>query len=552
MKKRVLALLLCAAMVFGLVACGGGATSSGAANPPSSGSSVEPGGDSSEPAGEKTLVAGITTAWTTLVATGGAGDIDIFIRSLLYDSLVNTDMDGAIHPRLASSWEADETGTVWTVHLNDKATWSDGTPVTANDVIFTYGLYATPGFCNFSTYVSLIDGCDQSGQCKDGAALNLVAQDDKTLIVTTKYPMEESLFWSTLQYIYIVPQHIYGAQDPFTINDSERWTNDPVTSGPYTYVTSIDGQSIEFDANPNYFLGAPNVDHLIVKVVAASAVASSLLSGDIDLTPGSAFSAISLTDEALLADSDEVVVDAVTGYNYRYLCINQKLDHFSDVRVRKALSMAINRDEIVSALLGGYGLSILTPYSETHPYYNSNLNAYSYDPAAAKALLEEAGWDFNREVTITCASNSEIRQKIVLMVQQYWQAIGVKVKVDTVDFPTMFAGLSSGEMEAGIMGQVGNATATEPIDGFTPGHAIDMSHLTTDWYYQTYLSMKGTGDNAAITSMCHELQQKIVDEVPYIYLVSEGTLQGYRSNVSNFDVNDANCRYWPVWEWDIG
>lgn len=548
MKKRLLALSLALVMLFTLAACGSKDQPAGSNDTPAGNTEQQPSG------GEKVLTAGVTTAWTTLVATGGAGDIDIFIRSLLYDSLVNTDMDGVIHPRLAKSWESDETGTVWTIHIDENAKWSDGEPVTAADVVYTYGLYSTPGFCNFSTYMAYIDGTEQSGVVSEGNALNAVAQDDKTLIITAKFPISEELFFSNLHFVYIIPEHIFGQMDPSEINDAECWSKDPVTSGPMVYVDQVDGQSIEFTANKNYFLGAPKIDRLIVKVVASSAVASSVMSGDIDLTAGAAFCSLSVNDYDLLNSDDSVRVEAVSGYNYRYLCVNQQLDMFSDARVRKALSMAINRQEIVDSLLHGFGMAIYTPWGENHPFYNKDLDLSGYvpyDPDGAKALLEEAGWDFNQKITITAASNSEARQQICMMVQQYWLSIGVQVDVETVDFPTMFSGLSSGETMIGIMGQVGNATAVEPVDAYTPGHAIDMSHLNSDEFYKTFLAMKGTGDMDEIRAMSSELQQKIVDEVPFIYLVSEANVQACRSNVTGFDMGDSNCRYWPVWEWDV-
>lgn len=555
MKMRLIAIFLSIAMLSALTACGGAESQTTDASTNETSAAETPvEEEQAGQSGEKVLTAGVTTAWTTLDATGGSGDIDIFIRSLLYDSLVNTDMDGIIYPRLASSWEADETGTVWTVHIAEDAVWSDGTPVTAADVAYTYGLYATPGFCNFSTYMAYIDGTEQSGVMSEEGSFNVVAQDDKTLVVTTKFALTEELFWSNLQFVYIIPEHIYGQIDPDDIHDSTMWSNDPVTSGPMVYVDQVDGQSIEFTANENYFLGAPHIDRLIVKVVASSAVASSLMSGDIDLTAGSAFCSLAVNDYDLLNEDESVIIEPVSGYNYRYLCINQQLDYFSDVRVRQALSMAINRQEIVDSLLRGFGSVIYTPWGENHPFYNTDLDLSGYEPYdadGAKALLEEAGWDFDREITITAASNSEIRQQICMMVQQYWQDIGVKAKVETVDFPTMFSGLSSGDLEIGIMGQVGNATASEPIDGFTPGHAIDMSHLTSDSFYQGFLAIKSTGDMDEITQISNDLQQQIVDEVPYIYLVSEAALQAYRSDVTGFDVGDSNCRYWPVWEWDI-
>lgn len=555
MKKRLSALALALAMALSLAACGneGGSTPSNSGSPETTPAATDS-GSAGESGGEKVLTAGVTTAWTTLVATGGSGDIDIFIRSLLYDSLVNTDMDGEIHPRLAKSWECDDTSTVWTIHIDENATWSDGEPVTAADVAYTYGLYATPGFCNFSTYVAYIDGTEDSGVVEDGSQLNVVAQDDKTLVITTKFPITADLLFSNLQFIYVIPEHIFGQMDPSEINDAACWAEDPVTSGPLVFVDQVDGQSIEFVANEDYFLGAPNIDRLIVKVVASSAVASSLMSGDIDLTAGSAFCSLSVNDYDLLAADESVQVEAVSGYNYRYLCLNQQLDIFSDVRVRQALSMAINRQEIVDSLLNGYGMAVYTPWGTNHPYYNQDLDLTGYepyDPDGAKALLEEAGFDFSQKITITAASNSEIRQQICMMVQQYWQAIGVQCEVETVDFPTLFSGLSSGETMCGIMGQVGNASAMEPIDAYTPGHAIDMSHLVSDSFYETFLAMKNTGDQEEIQAMSNDLQQQIVDQVPFIYLVSEAAVQACRSNVTGFDMSDSNCRYWPVWEWDI-
>lgn len=499
---------------------------------------------------EKTLTTAVTSPWSTLCPHYATTDIELYISYLMYDSLISVDLHGDIHPGIASSYDISDDGTVYTFHLNKDAKWHDGKKLTADDVLFTVHMLSNAEYNSRSSLLSFIDGTADNGFELSDKSINVVAEDDYTVVVTLKFPVDELTFLNEFKRVRIIPEHLFGDMAPADIANSELWTK-PVGSGSLIYDAELTGESIELVANKDYHLGAPKIDRFTVKVLTSSALAAALISGDIDFTPGSNICGLLNADYELLSEEKDLIVEPIYIYAYQYLTVNQTFDYFSDVRVRQALSMAINRQEIVDTLLNGFGYPAYTPYPPNHPYYNENLNLPEYDPEGAKALLEEAGWDFNREIVITTATGNETRERSALMVQQYWQAIGVKVRVDTVDFATMFAGLRAGELDVGTMGQTGAVTAVEPTDAYTPGHIIDFSKLQTDSFYQSYAKMRGTNDKDVIRETVYALQQQIIDEVPYIYTYHQATLQCMNKRVLNVDMTDGSAYYWPVWEWDV-
>lgn len=408
---------------------------------------------------EKSLVIGVTKDWASVNSLAASNTSNTFVAKLICDTLLDKKIDGTAVPRLAQSWDYDGDVTV-TFHLAENAVWSDGEPVTAEDVVYTFQLISDPEIAVDNTMMALIAGTDDNGFEIYENSIAVTADDDYTLTVTLKNPVLLDNFLDDLKTIVILPKHAYGEIPSSEIKTSEVLDN-PVGSGPYQVVNHIAGSTLELTANENYFQGAPNIDNLTIRLYTTATLAAALASGEAQVTGGANVSEISYNDYEYLSTLDNITIDPFYSYNYQYLPINNSLEAYSDARVRQALSLAINREEIVTNLFHGDALVIYTPYNEIHPFYAADLAYPAYDPEAAKELLNEAGWNWDYEIQLVAANNDENRLKAVQLVQQYWQQIGLKVNLTEEEYATNMAGIQEGTVEIGTMGTPGGDVAVE-------------------------------------------------------------------------------------------
>ena len=424
--------------------------------------------------------------------------------------------------------------------------------MTANDVVFTCRALSKVDYNSRSSYLVYIDGTDENGYELSEDSLAVEAQDDHTVVVTLKEPVDESMLFGNVKRIIIIPEHVYGDMPLAEIATASNWSNDPVTCGAMLLDTQISGEQIELVANDNFYLGRPNIDRIIVRVMTSSAMAAALTTGEIDFTPGANISSLNYSDYDTLNSADNIVLEAVSTYSFQYLAVDWGT--YSQ-EVRQALNLAIDRQAIVDNVLLGNGEPLLTQYVSISDYYMPELyegENPGYDPDRAVELLNEAGWDFDQEITIYYHSGNDMREQTCLMIQQNWQAIGLNVSLQAQDTSSMMSGLSSGEFSIGTMGQSGDDTAYNYVDLYTQGHpVVDMSHLTTSYFYDVMSEMKFMTSIDEIVAESVELQEQMIEQVPYIYLYSPYTLQAASTSLENYVMADANAYYWPVWEWDI-
>lgn len=405
-----------------------------------------------------------------------------------------------------------------------------------------------------NTLVSLIDGTDDNGLETSENGIAVTAVDDYTVTVTLKHPVLLDNFLDDLKTIVILPEHAYGEIPSADIKTSEV-LDSPIGSGPYQVVNHVAGSTLELSANEDYFQGAPKIDNLTVNLYTTVTLAAALASGEAQATGGSNVSEISFHDYEYLSTLDNLVIEPVYTYSYQYLTINNSLEAYSDARVRQALSLAINREEIVNSLLHGNGLVIYTPFNENHPYYATDLDYPTYDPETAKELLNEAGWDWDYEIQLVAANNDENRMKAVQLVQQYWEAIGLKVNLTEQDFSTNMAGIQDGTVEIGTMGNSGGDVAIEStitmIAEPSETSSLNFFHLQTSAFKDLAAQAKAATTVEDAQAATTELQQLFLDEVPGLFLYSASVFQAHDSSVTGITQSNAAAITWDVWNWDI-
>ncbi len=335
------------------------------------------------------------------------------ISGWIFNSLVEYDKDGKIIAKLAKSWYFKDNKTL-IFKLRKNIKWSDGKPFTSDDVVFTYKLITSPKI--YTPY------SDEFRYVKDVKKI-----DNFTIKVIYKKPYFKALnIWMTS----IVPKHILENQKNIM---TSSFNQHPVGTGAYTINGFEISKDIILKANPNYFIHKPNIDKIIYHFIPdASTNFLMLKTKKLDvggLTP--------------LQVQRQLSTDFKSYYNiyekmsnsYTYLGFNLNNKKFKNPLIRKAISLAINKKELVNILFFGHGKICNGPFMPKTWAYNNTVKS-SYNPKKAKLLLKKAGYNNSHPFTftITTNSNNDIRVNAVQIIQYQLAKIGIKVKIRTMEW----------------------------------------------------------------------------------------------------------------------
>ncbi|HEX3078463.1 MAG TPA: ABC transporter substrate-binding protein [Lachnospiraceae bacterium] len=437
MKKRkiiskVVSILLVLTMTMSLIGCGGSKSEkTDTSSTDTDTANVE--------GGEKVVNIGVTNTLTTLnpILMDG-GEINKYATGMMFLPLVDLGPDMSFEPMLASSITTEDNKN-FIVHIDEKANWSDGKPVTADDVVFTALRIASPVVGNTAMMYYGFEGVGDDGFVEKGATSipGIVALDEKTVQFTTKNPMSLITFENTYaRYLLTLPKHVIESipEEEIATND---WFNHPdVVSGPYK-VTEYDADHyISYVANENYWRGKVNIDKLNIKIVTGSQLYAGLQSGEIDFVQQT-LGAIPQEDYKSVEALDNVNVVYGEPVTHQSVFIQSQNEAISDPRVRQAILMGINRQQLVDELLGGNGEVVDGFISSASPFYDDSLTAIEYNPEKAKELLDEAGWDGSKTLRFYVNSGDSTFVNGASVIAAELEAIGIKVEIQTVDFTTL-------------------------------------------------------------------------------------------------------------------
>ena len=545
---KVVAASLAGAML--LTACGG----SGGANQTSAaaGGSAETSAAAAEGStgGEKGITMAQTGDWDTFMPmnTTNAGADNVI--ELMFDRLMVINTDGTFGPRLAESWETNEAQDKITYHLNENAKWQDGEPVTAEDVVYSAQVASSSEF-NYLRRIRMqyFAGTDETG-CETGTdSIEVKALDDHTVEFTLKTPMDPSIIYALVNRdFFIMPKHLLGdISDTDLVNDA-FWQK-PVGSGPCIFDSMESGVSIEFKANKDYYLGAPDFDRLVFKKVQSSNLLSGLMSGDIDVLSGN--SQIPLADWEAAKNTQGIVTKSVPTFAYQYMAMNTSRDYLTE-DVRHAISLAINRQVIVDQLLQGEARIAIGPLAEDHPYFDEKLLPIEYDPEKAKSMLEAAGWDSNRELEVMVSTGNEVREKSAILIQQDLQKIGIKTKIQTLDFPTLLTNARNGDYDLCFIGSAGSVDPSESVPNVTAGYMNNFAQLSDPTLGQIGESGAKEITFEARKKIYDQYQEELFKQMPMAFLYHTNDLFAYNEKLENVREGaiDYNVNK-NVWEWKV-
>lgn len=332
---------------------------------------------------------------------------------LIQSTLTTTTTDLKIEKDLATDYSSSEDGLIWTVKIRDNVKFTDGEPLTAADVAFTYNNVKEKSTVNDFTMLK-----------------EAVAVDDTTVEFHMETPF--SIWPYTMAIVGIVPEHAYD----------ENYGQHPVGSGRYIMRQWDKGQQVIFEANPDYYGEAPKIKKLTVLFMEEEAALAAAQAGQVDV----AHTAASYADQAVDGFGLLSVASVDNrGFNLPAIAAEEKdgitygNDFLKDVQVRRAINIGINRQEMIDNVLSGHG----TPaYSvcDKMPWYNAEAQV-EYDLEEAKKLLEDAGWkegsdgirekdDVKAAFTLMFNPEDSVRQALAEAVKNQLKELGIEVTTE--------------------------------------------------------------------------------------------------------------------------
>ena len=435
------------------------------------------------------------------------------ITGLLYVAPLKYDKDLNVVPWAAASYEVLEGGRLLRFVLRDDIRWEDGVPLTADDVEFTYKL--------------MIDPKTPTAYSGDFLAIESFKKTGR-LSFEVRYakPFARSLMtWMGA----ILPKHVLEGQDIMTTPVARK----PIGAGPYRLAKWDAGSMLTLTASDTYFEGRPNLDEVVYRIIPdPSTMFLELKAGKLDM--------MSLSPQQYLRQTQGPQWERdwrkyrYLSFSYTFLGFNLEHPFFKDVRVRRAISMAINRDEIVKGVLLGQGVPAFGPFKPGSWAYHPTLKPVAQNVAAARALLAEAGFrdtggdgvltKDGRPLAFTILTNQGNEQRILTatVIQSQLRAVGIDVRIRTVEWAAFIREfVNKGRFDAVILGW----TITQDPDIFQVWHSsqahdggLNFTHYKNPELDRLLEEARSTPDQAVRTRLYARVQEILADDQPYCFL----------------------------------
>ncbi|HVB45484.1 MAG TPA: ABC transporter substrate-binding protein [Streptosporangiaceae bacterium] len=497
--------------------------------------------------GPTTFVVGNTDAVDTLNPFNGFTSQDFEVYGLIYDNLMDygqLDYSGA--PRLATSWSHSKDGLTWTYHIRKGVKWSDGVPLTAADVAYTFQRNIQPNSTEFADNEAYV-----------GQITSAVATGPYTVVMKVRHysPVMNRLI------VPILPEHIWK-------NVSEKQlasfaNNNPVGSGPFIVSSFSANQSITLKANPGYWGGKPGIKTLVFqRFDNPTAEKLALANGSIDfaedLTPA-LWQSLKGTPGVKLINAPAGNFDELAFNNGAATVDNKPIGNgnpaLTDINVRHAISYAINTSELVKKVLlgtGSPGTSVIPPiYAQFH-YTPPASATYHYDPARASAILTADGWKLGpngirvkdgKQLTLRLfvRNQSPEQEQDAPYIVGWLKAVGIGVTTTSMSDSQLTADIGNGQYDMFMWGwgvepnpdfQLSTFTCGQRSTGSAPNYTPGWSDsFYCDPAYDKLYSQQQGLDGAARAAVVKQMQQMLYLDDNYSLLYYWNDTQAYRSDL---------------------
>ncbi len=500
-----------------------------------------------------------------------------WLTNMMYVGMWRYDETLTPAPMIAEHWEWDSTNTKLTFYMRKDVKFFDGTPVTADDFIFTTKSMMHPKYVGpIAAGWDAIKGYAEYYAGTKGET----AADFEAGIVTTK-PLEGlyKLDDYTVVFELTQPQASFLTnQTGIGILDSDKYSKLPVQdwgtakdpnnaypngNGPYKMGQYVEGQFAKLEANKGYYDGAPYIDTIMWKITASDVAVGAIQTGAIDWAQ---FGAAEYDAYKALADKGVVQLSEYPSFVYQQMYYNSQVGPTKEKAVRHAINYAINRPAIIENIMKNHASSMYAPVHPLTFAYTDEVNHFDYNPAKAKQLLEDAGWKVGKDGIrekngeklhlrlIYPGAGNQDRIKTAPVVQQWLKEVGIDVELVPYDWPTINRVVFE-EYDFDLM-FIGFSVGTDPDPtglwdkaSVKPG-SYNAPRFWTEESEKLIAQGKATTDLMERMEIYAEWQKHWVDESPALIFYATATMQAVNNRVGNSRPLPTNGgEFWNIEDW---
>ena len=465
----------------------------------------------------------------------------IFTNKTVFNGLIRFNSK-TLNPEgdLAEKWEVAPDGKSITFTLRQGVKWHDGQPFTADDVKFTFDTMLDPKIN--ARFRSNIKGVTE-------AVVN--SPLSVTLKLTTPLP---SLPIQLGYNIHMIPKHVLQGQD---INAPKDFLAKPIGTGPFKFVEATPGSTMTVERYDNFHFGAPQLDRITFKVTPdINAQLAQLKTGELDFM-------LMEPDQAATVKSDNnIVIQNASQVNYYFIAYNDKRPLFSDKLVRQALTMAIDREAIVKDVLGGAGQIANGPINPLLAWaYTDEVKKLSYDPKAAAAQLDAAGWKagsdgirakdgqkFSFELLVDKGNTT--RESVAQIAQQAWKAIGIDAKINVMEFNAAVAKFIVGDFDSIVNWYI---TPPDPdvFAWYSTGGTSNQWNYSNPQVDDLLTKARSELDQTKSGALYKQFLGIIAEDEPITFLYYPQEIRGLRARLQNVPAVGIRDAIVYAYQWSI-
>lgn len=463
----------------------------------------------------------------------------------IFASLVSVDDNGKLSPDLAESWKVSSDNLVYTYHLRKNLKFSDGSPITADDVAFTLTLLDDPAYSGgVDISQSYIKGSDDYKNGKATSIEGIKIIDELTIQITTEKinPLNLSILGGQ-----VLSKAYYGkGYEKGKLDYLKALYGTPVGSGPYKLDKYVPGQEVRYIANSNYYGGKPNIEHLIFKVTSASTALENFQTGDTDLD---SFSTDKDTiDQLQSLGFANIRIKSIADYGLIY--INNKKTYLKDKAVRQALIYGLDRQKIVDTMYSGYGqVANVIGAPTLWSYTEDGINRYKFDQAKAKKLLDDDGWKVGsdgirekngQKLKLSYLTSKDTDKNIPIAKEDY-KAIGIDFEPEVMDSNTLIQKLTKGEYD--LVGGFRSNGLVDPDDAVEEFSSNQSSNENVSGYSNPKVDKLikegiSTLDQNKRKETYKKLYQELSNDPPVILIDYRKSVSAWNSRIQGIENNN--------------
>ncbi|MFB5673322.1 ABC transporter substrate-binding protein [Paenibacillus terreus] len=487
-----------------------------------------------------TVIVGLTDPSGSFTPYFAQSGYDGNVTSLLFAPLVSVNKEGLPYADLAEKYEVSDDQLTYTFHLRPDSKFSDGSPLTADDVAFTWTLLHDKSYDgDFDITEAHVKGGEAYKEGKASSIEGIKVIDPQTISATLEKPNATALL---LLGSDVLSKAYYGKDYKFgQLDYIKNLHSNPLGNGAYKLEKFIPGQEVRFIANEYYYKGKPKLEHFIYKTTDGDTW-QFLETGEQDYA---SFPATTDNIEKL-KNLGFVNLTPYTASNYGYLRLNFEHEAIKDKRVRQALTYGLDRQTIyVDSNQGAATVANIPTSPISWTYTEEGINPYKYDPEKANQLLDEAGWTMGADgirekdgkpLTIHfIGSKKQATDIFIAVASENYKAIGVKFEPEQfADFNSQLAKLESGDYD---MAAFSTSLMTDPADGVRDFVSGEISGYDNPEVKKLYEQALATSDTEERKKIYHELYKVVNDDLPYIFTSNNKLVVATNGRLEGLEIN---------------